>query len=177
MTDVAEAEGGQCQCLSCVAKRQTKRVRLWRWLARLDLTKPPAPVLRWLGILLIAVVYVAVGAPTQLGDWLWPAILAGALILPDVAGFGIAGVRLDLKQAQDEIATLRQDVKAQARSSSTSIVNIDSREIAEAISATVREVLQVIIDQQNAAATATRWEDPGDTAVDTQPPQDVTSEP
>jgi hypothetical protein len=39
-------------------------VRFWRWLASLDLTKPPAPVLRWLGILLIGIVYVAVGAPT-----------------------------------------------------------------------------------------------------------------
>jgi hypothetical protein len=82
-------------------------VWFWRWLASLDLTKPPAPVLRWLGILLIGIVYVAVGAPEQLGDWLWFAILGGALILPDVAGFAIGGFRVDLQQAQEEIASLR----------------------------------------------------------------------
>jgi hypothetical protein len=48
-------------------------------------------------------------------DWLGPIIIAGALILPDVAGFGIAGIRLDLKQAQDEIATMHQEINAQAR--------------------------------------------------------------
>jgi hypothetical protein len=82
-------------------------VGFWRWLASLDLTKPPAPVLRWLGILLIGIVYVAVGAPEQLGDWLWFAILGGALIFPDVAGFAIGGFRVDLQQAQEEIASLR----------------------------------------------------------------------
>jgi hypothetical protein len=73
----------------------------------LDLTKPPAPVLRWLGILLIGIVYVAVGAPEQLGDWLWFAILGGILIFPDVAGFAIGGFRVDLQQAREEIASLR----------------------------------------------------------------------
>lgn len=87
--------------------RPPGRVRFWRWLASLDLTKPPAPVLRWLGILLTGIVYVAVGAPEQLGDWLWFAILGGILILPDVAGFAIGGFRVDLQQAQEEIASLR----------------------------------------------------------------------
>jgi hypothetical protein len=36
----------------------------------------------------------------------------GLVILPDIAGFAIGGFRLDLKQAQDEIATLRQEVNA-----------------------------------------------------------------
>ena len=74
-------------------------LKSWRWLESLDLTKPPAPVLRWLAILLIAIGYAAAGAPTQLGGWLWLVILAGVLILPDIAGFAIGGFRLDLKQA------------------------------------------------------------------------------
>jgi len=86
----------------------------------LDLTKPPAPVLRWLGILVIGIVYAAQGAPKRLSDWLWATIFAGALILPDVAGFGIGGMRLDLKHAREELATLRQDVNAQARSTASS---------------------------------------------------------
>lgn len=82
-------------------------MKFWRWLASLDLTKPPAPILRWFGVLLIGIVYVAVGAPEQPGDWLWFAILGGTLILPDLAGFAIGGFRVDLKQAQDDIASLR----------------------------------------------------------------------
>ena len=81
--------------------------RFWRWLASLDLAEPPAPVLRWLGLLLVAIGYVAAGTPVQGYDWLWPAIFAAALILPDVAGFAIGGFRLDLKKAQDEITSLR----------------------------------------------------------------------
>jgi hypothetical protein len=107
MSDVPEPAAGPCQCGPCLAKAQKPGVRAWRWIAGLDLTKPPAPVLRWLGIFLIGIVYAAAGAPTQLGDWLWAAIGAGALILPDVAGFGIAGMRLDLKQAQDELTALK----------------------------------------------------------------------
>jgi len=115
MTDVAETEGGPCQCEPCREKAKKWYVRTWRWLASLDLTKPPAPLLRWLGILLVGIVYAAAGAPTTLSDWLWAAILGGILILPDVAGFAIGGFRLDLQQAQDEIAALklRIDVRQQ----------------------------------------------------------------
>ena len=89
--------------------------RFWRWLASLDLTKPPAPVLRWLGLLLVGIGYVAAGTPVKGYDWLWPAIFAGALILPDVAGFAIGGFKLDLKEAQEEIASfrLRLDIRQQ----------------------------------------------------------------
>ena len=99
--------GAPCQCDVCLTRAQSKPVRFWRWLTRLDLTKPPAPALRWLGILLVGLVYVAIGAPAAFGDWLWFAILGGFLIFPDVAGFGVAGVRLDLKQAQDDLTALK----------------------------------------------------------------------
>jgi len=51
--------------------------------------------------ILIGIVYAAAGAPRRLSEWLWAAILAGALILPDVAGFGIGGMRLDLKPGHE----------------------------------------------------------------------------
>jgi hypothetical protein len=49
-------------------------------------------------------------------------IIGSALILPDLAGLGIGGFRVDLKHSREEIATLRQEVNAQARASSTSIL-------------------------------------------------------
>ena len=127
-------------------------VKSWRWLASLDLTKPPAPVLRWLGIVLIAIGYAAAGAPTQLGDWLWLVILAGALILPDIAGFAVGGFRLDLKQAQDDIATLRQEVNAQARASSVAGVAIGDDAIAAWTDALIRAARQATSDQASGAA-------------------------
>jgi len=134
-------------------------LKSWRWLASLDLTKPPAPVLRWLAIVLIAIGYAAAGAPTQLGDWLWPVILAGALILPDIAGFAVGGFRLDLKQAQDEIATLRQEVNAQARASSVAGVAIGDDAIAAWTDALIRAARQATSDQASGAATP--WPPPG----------------
>ena len=115
MSDVPAPGDGPCQCGPCVARAGKRTVRAWRWIASLDLTKPPAPLLRWLGIVLTGAVYAAAGAPTDLSGWIWAAVLGGALILPDVAGFAVGGFRLDLKQAQDDIATLRQEVNAQAR--------------------------------------------------------------
>ncbi len=94
-------------------------MRAWRRITSLDLTKPPAPVLRWALLLILGLCCWAAGIPLDIKDWLGPIIIAGALILPDVAGFGIAGIRLDLKHAQDEVATLRQEVNAQARATST----------------------------------------------------------
>ena len=134
-------------------------VKSWRWLESLDLTKPPAPVLRWLGILLIAIGYAAAGAPAQLGDWLGLVILAGALILPDIAGFAIGGFRLDLKHAQDEIATLRQEVNAQARASSIAGVAIGNDAIAAWTDALIRAARQANSDQASGAATP--WPPPG----------------
>jgi hypothetical protein len=122
MSEVPEPAASPCQCGPCVAKTQDKRLRAWRWLAGVDLTKPPAPLLRWLGVFVVGIVYAVAGAPTKLEGWLWAAILGGILIFPDVAGFGVAGVRLDLKQAQDEIATLRADVNAQARATARASV-------------------------------------------------------
>ena len=127
-------------------------VKSWRWLESLDLTKPPAPVLRWLGIVLIAIGYAAAGAPTQLGDWLWLVVLAGALILPDIAGFAVGGFRLDLRQAQDDIATLRQEVNAQARASSVAGVAIGDDAIAAWTDALIRAARQATSDQASGAA-------------------------
>lgn len=145
-------------------------VRSWRWLASLDLTKPPAPVLRWLGIVLIAVGYAAAGAPTQLSDWLWPVILAGALIFPDIAGFAVGGFRFDLKQAQDDIATLRQEVNAQARASSVAAVAIGDYAITAWTDALIRAARQATSDQASGAAAP--WPPPRGTG-----PQQSTASP
>jgi hypothetical protein len=145
-------------------------VKSWRWLESLDLTKPPAPVLRWLGVVLIAIGYAAAGAPTQLGDWLWLVILAGALILPDIAGFAVGGFRLDLRQAQDDIATLRQEVNAQARASSVAGVAIGDDAIAAWTDALIRAARQATSDQASGAAAP--WPPPG---ADTGPQQSTAS--
>jgi hypothetical protein len=145
-------------------------VKCWRWLESLDLTEPPAPLLRWLGILLIGIVYAAVGAPEQLGDWLWFAILGGILILPDIAGFAIGGFRLDLKQAQDDIATLRQDVNAQARASSIAGVAIGNDAIAAWTDALIRAARQANSDQ--ASGPVAPWSPSGS---GTQAPQSTAS--
>jgi hypothetical protein len=115
MTETAGTGGGQCECALCLARAQKPAVRAWRWIAGLDLTKPPAPVLRWAVLLILGLCCWAAGIPLDIRDWLGPIIIAGALILPDVAGFGIAGIRLDLKQAQDELAALklRLDIRQQ----------------------------------------------------------------
>jgi hypothetical protein len=89
---------------------------MWHWLAvHSDLTEPPLPTIRWALLLILGLCCWAAGIPLDFRSWLGPIIIAGALILPDVAGFGIAGVRLDLKQAQDELAALklRLDIRQQ----------------------------------------------------------------
>lgn len=151
-------------------------VRAWRWLASLDLTKPPAPLLRWLGVVLTGAVYAAVGAPRDLGGWIWAAVLGGALILPDVAGFAVGGFRLDLKQAQDDIATLRQEVNAQARASSAAGIAIGNDAIATAIEALNRAAIQAVSNQ--ATGTPTPWPSGGGAGIDAaegQPNKDVVS--
>jgi hypothetical protein len=110
------------ECQHCLARAQKPHVRLWHGLVSLDLTKPPVPVLRWIGIALTGIIFVAAGAPTRMGDWLWAAIIGGVLLLPDVAGFGVGGVRVDLRKTQEEVATLRNEVNA--KSSAVANINI-----------------------------------------------------
>jgi hypothetical protein len=95
--------------------------RVWRRRARwIDPGKPPISVLRWLAVLGIALAWWAQGAVTSpVHGWLPYAIIAGALILPDVAGFAVGGLRVDMRRTQEELARLRQDVNAQARASAS----------------------------------------------------------
>ena len=86
-------------------------------------------------------------------------VLAGALILPDIAGFAVGGFRLDLKQAQHEIATLRQEVNAQARASSIAGVAIGNDAIAGWTDALIRAARQATSDQASGAAAP--WPSPG----------------
>ena len=117
----------------------------------MDLTKAPGPALRYAGILLVAVAYLASCAATghpllPLNDWLWAAVLTGFLLLPDVAGFGIGGIRVDLKQTQDEVTRLRQEVNAQARASSFAINAVGTEAITDTIEKLMRGGGQVAAD-------------------------------
>ena len=170
MTDEDDGSGGVCQCGPCRERAQRLPARTAQRLKRLDLTKPPAPVLRYTGILIVALVYCGLGAPTALGDWLWAAVLVGFLVLPDVTGFAIGGIRLDLKQAQDDIAALRQDVNAQARAASTAGIAIGTDAVTAFTQALTRAATQTASDQASGAATP--WPMPGSS---TQPAQDIPS--
>lgn len=162
--------GGTCQCGPCRERSQRLPARTGQRLKRLDLTKPPAPVLRYAGILIIALIYCGLGAPTALGDWLWAAVLVGFLILPDVTGFAIGGIRLDLQQAQDDIATLRQEVNAQARATSTAGIAIGTDAVTAFAQILTRAATQANSDQASGAATP--WKPP---RSGTQPAQDIPS--
>src|ERR1017187_6637641 len=101
----------------------------------------------------------AQGAVTSpLKGWVPYVVIVGALILPDVAGFAVGGFKLDLKQAQDDIATLRQEVNAQARASSTSIVAIGDSTFAVLAQQKARAAAQVSGGQATGADTP--WQDP-----------------
>lgn len=170
----SEGDGEQCSCEPCRERAKTRRVRFRRWLAgHSDLTKPPLPALRWTLLLILGLCCWAAGIPLDFQDWLGPIIIAGALILPDVAGFGIAGVRLDLKEAKRELADLRQEVNNQARASSISLLAVgqDPDTLAATVQALTRGAKKVFGDE--ASGEATRWQAPS--SVDRPPEEDVTS--
>jgi hypothetical protein len=143
--------------------RRLRRERVWRrWGRRgrwLDPAKPPLTVLRWLGVLGIALAWWATGAATSPPHkWLPYAVIVGALILPDVAGFAVGGFKLDLKEAQDEIATLRQEVNAQARATSMSIVALGD-EAFRAAQGLTSVAIQAVRSEETGPAVP--WPPPG----------------
>jgi hypothetical protein len=134
-------------------------------------------VFRWLAVLAISLTWWANGAPTsRLDEWLPYAVIAGVLILPDLAGFAVGGLRVDMREAQDDIARLRQDVNAQARATSTSIVAIGG-DPADIIGKLAPGVIQTVRDQ--ASGPVAPWAPPGDggqpPGAGEPPPQDVRS--
>ncbi len=159
MTD--QDDGSEpCTCAPCRERALRLRARTWRRLKRIDLTATPVPVMRYVGILLVAIAYLVscavIGhALTPLNDWLWAAVLGGFLLLPDVAGFGVAGIRVDLKQTQDEVTRLKQEVNAQARASSLAITAVGVEAIPNIIKSLERGGWQVAADQ--ASGPARQW--------------------
>jgi hypothetical protein len=79
--------------------------------------------MRWFAVLGIALTWWANGSMTSpLSAWLPYAVIAGILTLPDVAGFAVGGLRVDMREAQREIARLRQEVNAQARATASASI-------------------------------------------------------
>jgi hypothetical protein len=123
-----------------------------QWLRWFDPGKPPLTIIRWLAVLGIALAWWAQGAPTSpVHAWVPYVVIAGILILPDVAGFAVGGFKLDLKQAQDDIAALRQEVNAQARASSTSIIAIGDTGLAAVAQQLASASTKVSADQATGA--------------------------
>jgi len=131
-------EDKRAEIRSSTRERHLRRLRFRRkWRRRLqwidpgklrwiDPGKPPLTVVRWLAVLGIALAWWANGAPTSpLGRWLPYAIIVGVLILPDLAGLAIGGLRIDMREAQDDISRLRQDVNAQARATASASASIN----------------------------------------------------
>jgi hypothetical protein len=126
-------EDKRAEIRSSTRDRHLRRLRFRRkWRPRLgwiDPGKPPLTVVRWLAVLGIALAWWANGAPTSpLGRWLPYAIIVGVLILPDLAGFAVGGLRIDMREARDDIARLRQDVNAQARATASASATVNLRE-------------------------------------------------
>jgi hypothetical protein len=138
--------------------------RNFRWLRRIDPGKPPLSVLRWLAVLGIALAWWAQGAATSPPHaWLPYVIIAGVLILPDVAGFAVGGLRVDMREAQEEIARLRQEVNAQARASSVAAIAVGDEAVARIVEPIIRATMQAISGQAGGAAVP--WPPPDDSAT------------
>jgi hypothetical protein len=79
--------------------------------------------MRWLAVLGIALTWWANGSVTSpVSMWLRYAVIAGVLILPDIAGFAVGGLRVDMRKAQQDLARLQQDVNAQARATANASI-------------------------------------------------------
>lgn len=170
----AEGNGEQCPCEPCRERAKKRPLLLWQWLCKhSDLTQPPLPALRWALLLILGLSCWAAGIPLDFKNWLAPIIIAGALILPDVAGFGIAGVRLDLREAKDQLADLRQEVNNQARASSVSLlaIGLDPDKLTATVQTLVQGAAKLASDE--ATGEATPWQAPSD--VDSSPEEDVRS--
>ena len=153
MTVTTGAEGtpedAPCSCGPCRERAQKTLVRVGHWIAaHSDLTKPPAPLIRWVLLLVLGLCCWAAGIPLDVKDWLGPIIIAGALILPDVAGFGVAGVRLDLKRTQDELnaVKLRVDMRQQVNNYYGALERSTEAQTGED-APKLRRVIQVPVDE------------------------------
>ena len=160
-------------------RRRLRFRRVWRRRLRgLDPGKPPFTVMRWFTVLGIALAWWANGsAISPLKMWLPYVVIAGVLILPDIAGFAIGSLRVDMRKTQEEVARLRQDVNAQARASAWAGIAIGTDAIVELTQAIARAAGEAIRGQVGGAATP--WPPPGTgtppAPIDSQPGQDVTS--
>lgn len=151
-------------CEPYMQRRRAVQRRAWQRALRMswfDPGKPPLTVLRWLGILGLALAWWARGAATSPRQtWVPYVVIAGVLILPDVAGFAIGGFKLSLKQAQDDIARLRLEVNNQARASA--MLNIGDSAIAAAFAdvAKAAPATRDAISGEAEAGNAQKWQRP-----------------
>src|SRR5712692_10502064 len=66
-----------------------------------DAQAAPWPFIRWVAVVVLMIGRWAAGIPANITGWLGVLAIAGALILPDVAGIAFAGVRVELRRVRE----------------------------------------------------------------------------
>jgi hypothetical protein len=121
--------------------------------------------LRWLTVVGLAVGrWATTSRPGELGTWLPVIIVSVALLLPEVRGIAIGGLRLDLSRTREEVAELRGKVSV-LQQVTTNIMPID---LAAAIRAMGEEVRAQV--KEKAIESVALSESPGAAAEDVSPP-------
>ena len=89
----------------------------WAWLVKVDTAwrekrdTAPLPLLRWSGAVGIFAGQWIAGIPAGLAGWICPSVIAGLLILPDAGSISFGTMKVEMRQAKEEVRHTREGVE------------------------------------------------------------------
>ena len=70
----------------------------------------PLPLYRWLVVIGLLAWRWAAGIPNNIDGWLGVLAICLVLVLPDAASIAVGGLKIEMRQAKEEVANLKQQM-------------------------------------------------------------------
>jgi hypothetical protein len=157
-----------------------------QWRQSRDLA--PLPLYRWLIVVGLLIWRWAAGIPSSINGWLGVLVISVVMILPDAASIAFGGLQIEMRQAKEQVADLKQQVSqlqiqqaaaAAAQASSGHQFIVADQQLAERLVRSATATATSVAAGEDAGSSVPDWLD-GPTLdappVDPDAPGDVPSQ-
>jgi hypothetical protein len=118
----------------------------------LDPSVRPWPFLRWVAVIVLIAVRVADGDPTKVQSWIGIMAICAALILPDIASLAFGGVKVELRQQQEELDEAKRQIRQLQVAQAVVQATVQARQVTQNIFTSEQVIADAIANSEAVSA-------------------------